>query len=283
LETTGCCGEKELIKFEAFRLTQHPAVIIMDADMLVLRPLDEVIDLILDNNNPGPEVAARHLQNTSSGEGSHTARGDVWLLYVHDYNMAEPPYVVTPSQGGLAIIKPNRTIYEEIRQIVLRGDFHETYGWGNVTGTFLGSMTYQGLLPYYFQILNKGRALALDWCRHDNMVTPRSEGVKRGNETVERCFTHDCQDCSTMAWEDVYSFHFTICYKPWHCVDHNLNPSKCELMHRAWFQHRSELEESWGRPGRGSSNGTINNALGYCSQFGGAGYEAIGQPYGAPV
>lgn len=279
---TGCCGDKELIKFEAFLLTEHPVVILMDMDMLVLKPLDDVVDLIL-HNNPHPEIAMRHLQNTSGSDGSNVATGDIWLLYVHDYFMTKPPYLVNPSQGGFAILKPNRSIYSEIQQIVLKGDFHDSLGWGNATGTFWGSMTFQGLLPYYFQVLHPGHALALDWCRHDYMHMPPTTFISSGNETVERCLAPNCQDCLDTAFEDVHTVHLTLCDKPWMCENYDWKSDRCKAMQRAWFQYRSELERSWGRSGRGSSNQTNEHLLGYCSKWGAGGYEAIRQPYGVPV
>jgi alpha-N-acetylglucosamine transferase len=44
----GCFGEKELIKFEAFTLMQYPIVVLLDLDMLVLKPLDGPFDFLLD-------------------------------------------------------------------------------------------------------------------------------------------------------------------------------------------------------------------------------------------
>jgi hypothetical protein len=256
----------------------------MDMDMLVVKPLDDVIDLIL-YNNPHPEQTVHHLQNTS-GHRNNTASGDVWLLYVSDYAMAQPYSSVIPSQGGFAIFKPNRTIYREIQQIVLKGEFHDTFGWGNATGVFWGSTTFQGLLPYYFQVLNPGHALELDWRIYNNMNSPRSDRLKRGEETIEYCFTPDCQDVRDTPFEDVFSVHFTNCQKPWKCLANsgdNPKTALCRAMHRAWFQYRSELEKSWGRPGRGSHNETNEHLRGYCSDYGEGGYEAIQQPYGVPV
>jgi hypothetical protein len=174
LAWTGCCGEKELIKFEAFTLTQHPVVLLMDMDMLVLKNLDDLLDAIV-RSNPDPAALGRHLKTFSANE---TQRGsarappvpasasessallskgsDIWLLYVSDYFLAGRNADRFPSQGGFAVLRPNRTIYREIQQIVLRGDYDESYGWkhssGASTGIFWGATTFQGLLPYYFQI-----------------------------------------------------------------------------------------------------------------------------------
>ena len=40
IESNGCCGEKELIKLEAYTLTDFPIVVHLDLDVLVLKPLN---------------------------------------------------------------------------------------------------------------------------------------------------------------------------------------------------------------------------------------------------
>lgn len=47
IHKNGCCGEKELIKLEAYTLTDHPIVVHMDLDTLVLKPMDSLFDWML--------------------------------------------------------------------------------------------------------------------------------------------------------------------------------------------------------------------------------------------
>lgn len=47
IESNGCCGEKELIKLEAYTLTDHPVVVHLDLDVLILKPLDDLFDAML--------------------------------------------------------------------------------------------------------------------------------------------------------------------------------------------------------------------------------------------
>ena len=47
IEMNGCCGEKELIKLEAYTLVDYPIVVHLDLDVLVLKPLDSLFDLML--------------------------------------------------------------------------------------------------------------------------------------------------------------------------------------------------------------------------------------------
>jgi hypothetical protein len=64
------------------------------------------------------------------------------LLYTTDYNMVGPERKVKPTQGGFVVLQPDLSVYDEIKAIVLQGDFGDK-GWGNKTGLFWGSMTFQ--------------------------------------------------------------------------------------------------------------------------------------------
>jgi hypothetical protein len=47
IEKNGCCGEKELVKLEAYTLIQHPIVVHLDLDVLILKPMDALFDWML--------------------------------------------------------------------------------------------------------------------------------------------------------------------------------------------------------------------------------------------
>ena len=50
IENNGCCGSKELIKLEAYTLTQYPIVVHLDMDFLLLKPIDTLFDVMLDES-----------------------------------------------------------------------------------------------------------------------------------------------------------------------------------------------------------------------------------------
>ena len=50
IEQNGCCGSSELIKLEAYTMTQYPIVVHLDLDVLVLKPLDGLFDVMLDTS-----------------------------------------------------------------------------------------------------------------------------------------------------------------------------------------------------------------------------------------
>ena len=272
----GCCGEKELLKFEAFRLTQYAAVVLVDMDVLVLKPLDDILDLLLFNRLP-PEESRQLMWPHQQKE----IPDDVWLLYVNDYAMVWPETPIKPTQGGFTVFKPNQTIYDDVAAIVREGNFDQDNGWGNRTGLFWGSTTFQGLIPYYFQIVHPGHAVELHWCHHNNMNSPN--GINKDNTCYSGQSLEACEDCTSTKLDGVYSAHFTVCGKPWECwnlddTDYRL----CNEMHRAWFRARSEMERSWGRPGRGNATGRHKKFqfYGYCHGYHFKGYEQIEQPYG---
>jgi hypothetical protein len=53
IHKNGCCGERELVKLEAYTLTDHPIVVHMDLDTVVLRPLDSLFDWMLTDIKDG--------------------------------------------------------------------------------------------------------------------------------------------------------------------------------------------------------------------------------------
>jgi hypothetical protein len=290
----GCCGEKELLKFEAFTLTQHDAIVLLDMDTMVLNPLDEALDLLLDGKVPAD--AASHLMYPE-----RPIPEDVWILHTSDFEMVWPDVEPKPAQGGFAIFKPNRTIYSEVMDIVREGKWDRRWGWGptrdSSTGWFYGVETFQGLVPYYFHVLKsrQNHVVLLNWCRYNHMSVAHTEPVEipGTNSSKETCRNNreECEDCRKRKLEEISSAHFTICQKPWWCEPQQLNPKPddkkrlCYQLHRTWFEFRSQMEASWGRTGRGSTTEDkfVAQFRGYCSANGEFGYEPIRLPYGRPV
>lgn len=272
----GCCGEKELIKFEAFRLTDYDLVVILDLDVLVLKPLDMLFDLVLYKRRP------------SAGHIMWPARPlpeDIQLLYTIDYAMVPPGRANKPIQGGFVVLRPNEKVYHDIVTTVLTSNYTNK-GWDGTFGRFWGDMTFQGLLPYYFLHKNSGHAVELNRCVHNNMVSDPRTRASAGQPV---CYTLEekCEDCRSRPVEEVYSTHFTLCQKPWLCVPHTRSGAYhrlCSKLTDEWFRVRSELEQSWGRSGFGSGNWShAEKFYGYCKDRGIGGYELIKEPYGRPL
>jgi hypothetical protein len=271
-------------------MTQHDAVVVLDMDAMVTHSLDDAIDLLLHRRVPTDSTLLMYPERPLPE--------DIWIMYTGDYAMVPPDQELKPAQGGFAILKPNRTIYSDILQIVRAGKFDAKHGWGTdgaYTGWFYGVPTFQGLVPYYFQMLSPGHVVELNWCRfnHMNVQPTWPIEVPGTNTTKETCYTNrdTCEDCRDRTLEEIYSVHFTICQKPWICEPHEVNPQPgdkwrvCHQVHQTWFEWRSEMERSWGRSGRGHAQDEkfVAQFQGYCRGAGGGAYQPIHQPYGRPI
>ena len=154
IRTSGCCGERELLKLEAYSLTHYSAVVLLDLDCLLLQPLFALFDFLL-YHTPLP---SSHLQwpNYESeappvASTTHATDDDtVSLLYTLDYSMVAPMRRMKPMQGGFLVLRPDIEIYRELQHLVVVGDYRQRGGWGGQTGKYWGGHTVQGLLPYYY-------------------------------------------------------------------------------------------------------------------------------------
>jgi hypothetical protein len=281
IEVNGCCGAKELIKLEAFTLVQHKIIVLLDLDVLILKPLDLLFDFML----YGKRLPGDHFQSNVS---STMKPDDIALAFTFDYNMLPPERPIKPVQGGFVIFKPNQTIYDDMVSIVRKGDYN-LRGWEGKTGKFWGSMTWQGLLPYYFHVIYKNHSIELNRCIYDNMVQNPRLGELRPhkNETERKCYTATCEDCRRRPIEEIYSAHFTQCMKPWTCsrlVSYQQKDSAhlCRQLHHAWFQLRFEMEKSWNRTHRGDSIEwhEKEHFFGFCNGIGMRSYLRIQKPFG---
>lgn len=278
IEKNGCCGEKELIKFEAYTLTEYPIVVHLDLDVLVLKPMDDLFDMMM----KGPQaVTNKDFIMWKTKEVPQTINA----FFTYDYNMVGPRNPYKPVQGGFLVTRPDLSVYEKLRDIVLEGDFQSGAGWGGKVGPFHGSMTFQGLVPYYYDVLYPGQAVELNRCIYNQMCDNPRTG-KTVNDVVSgncRIGTAQCEDCRSRPLEDVVTTHFTLCQKPWWCLPHTqdvIQHRLCKKLTREWYKIRSEMEASWGRSGRGSGDFKTDTFFGYCSKSGHSGYLQIERPYG---
>jgi len=252
----GCCGEKEFIKLEAYTLVQHPIVVHLDLDTLVLRAMDEIFDVMLDG--PSSNVVVP----THAGAPLSTAK-NVDAYFTRDYNMVRPGRPHVGVQGGFLVLRPSIETYDEFKSIIRKGDFRSNGGWGGKGfGPFYGSMTFQGIIPYFYDELHPGTGVELDRCVYNQMCdNPRDQ--KTVNDVVSgRCRDgrDDCPDCRSRPLDDVRTAHFTLCQKPWWCLPHGANRIQdrlCRKLHGEWFR----IREDWERM-RGDGKGGVRDGLG---------------------
>jgi hypothetical protein len=289
IESNGCCGEKELIKLEAYTLIDYPIVVHLDLDVLVLKPMDAIFDMMLLNENKAPKVASSSSDIIMwPDQPLPDKSAQIQAFFTMDYNMVGPGKQYKPVQGGFLVLRPDLAVYEEFRDIVRKGDFQLGKGWGGLVGPFHGSMTFQGLIPYYYNVLHPGHAIELNRCIYNQMCDNPRTG-KTINDVVSgtcRVGTTECEDCRSRPIQDVVTTHFTLCQKPWWCLPHTegkIQHRLCRKLTHEWYKVRSELEESWGRSGQGPGTFDTDQFYGYCKGIGKDGYIPIEMPYGGPV
>ena len=276
IQKNGCCGEKELIKLEAYTLVQHRIVVHLDLDTLVMKPLDNIFDLMMGKGSPDSVDIMWKEQPLPSR---------IDAFFTRDYNMVPPSRKYKPVQGGFVVLRPNMDVYHEFVEIVKEGNFIEGEGWGGVMGLFYGCMTFQGLLPYYYDVIKPGHAVELNRCIYNNMCdNPRDK--RTVNDVVDgkcRDGRDDCEDCRSQPVEDIVTTHFTLCQKPWLCTPHDVDALQhrlCRKLHHEWFRIRSSLEESWGQGAYGPGNYQREEFYGFCTKRSENGYVPVDLPKG---
>lgn len=183
------------------------------------------------------------------------------------------------------MLRPDVEVYQEFVRIIRKG-IHKPGGWGGLVGPFYGFMTFQGIIPYYYDVLHKNEAVELNRCIYNQMMDdPRS---LTGDNPHKKCRTNqdECEDCRAREVAEVVSAHFTFCPKPWTCFPNDADTIElrlCRKMHENWFRIRSDLMQSWGRDGIGSGIYQKDHFFGFCSNYGQDGYIRIEPPYGLPI
>jgi hypothetical protein len=189
---SGCCGARELIKVYAWTLTSYWRVVHLDMDSLVLKNMDELFLM------------------------------DASMIYTCDYNMmsemsreklvsgATDSIRACPVQGGFVVVRPNQRVFEDMVEIVRKGDFQAS-GWGGTSiGAWWGGATFQGVVPYYYATAKAsgmeidGSAIEVDRCIYNNMVDKGVEHPLVGTS-----------ECRSTKFDDIKNVHFTLCQKPW--------------------------------------------------------------------
>ncbi|KAL7436041.1 hypothetical protein ACHAXM_004965 [Skeletonema potamos] len=301
IDGASCCGAKEFLKLYAYTLVQHRVVVILDLDSLVLKPMDDLLDVMImtiekEDEKSDDEYKSlvnrlpihHHDMNDNNGSSSSWYNNNnkrIDAFYTKDYNMINPgKEKYAGVQGGFLMVRPDEDVFAEYINLVLQGNYIEGKGWGGKYGYFYGGAQVQGICSYYFGEIHPEKGVELNRCRVNQMVdAPRFDGEDDDGEGKCRDGREQCEDCRETDLNDIFSVHFTICGKPWHCAQvspHQTEESLCSKLHSEWFRIRRSYEES---RGGGDEEGTrllpkLEGSYrpeiyrGYCERAGEKGY-----------
>ena len=84
---SGCCGDKEYLKLYSYVLDDYPVVVHLDMDYLVLKPMEDVFDIMTDPSYHRPKF-----QHSSMWTDMQTYDGSIDFLFTRDYNMVRETF-----------------------------------------------------------------------------------------------------------------------------------------------------------------------------------------------
>jgi len=243
---TGCCGEKEFLKLYAYTLVDHPIVVHLDLDSIVLQPLDDLFNVMLGGEGGGGDTVSSSVPIMFD----KSLPPKVDAFYTKDYNMVHVGKKLVGVQGGFLVIKPNMDYFNEYIDIILEGNFRAGAGWQGRNnpkdhyGGYFGAQQIQGICSLFFGDIHPNEAVELNRCYYNSMADSPYDEVK-GKQAC-RDGHETCEDCRETNVADVKSAHFTLCQKPWICPDGVFHLKLCKELHRRWFDIRVDLEKSIG-------------------------------------
>ena len=257
---TGCCGEKEYLKLYSYLQFDYPIVVQLDLDTLILKPMDHLFDVMLsvgDENDEGQQLerSARDKVSVMHNDPLPPVGSSINAYFTKDYAMVQPGQEHVGVQGGFLIVRPSQAAFDEYIQIVLSGDFTPD-GWGGKHGGYYGELQIQGIVPYFYEYKHPGTAVELNRCYYNVMADPprKEEMYRKGKDdkTVGKCRDgrEECQDCRDVPLDEIYSLHFTVCGKPWHCQIlpewplEGKTKEVCPKYHGEWYRIREDLEKA---------------------------------------
>jgi hypothetical protein len=132
----GCCGEKEYLKLYSYQMTDYPVVVHLDMDCVLLRPLDDLFDAIIE----GPQSAGAKNLPVMFG---NPLPEKIDAFFTRDYNMINPGKKYPGFQGGFLVVRPSLEVFEEYRAVILEGNFVGGAGWNGTFGGYWGAQQIQ--------------------------------------------------------------------------------------------------------------------------------------------
>lgn len=287
---------RDYIKLYTYSLVDHNIAVHMDLTSIVLHPLDELFDAMLEPIGTPAATEARSLilhHKPDNATRQEPLPEIIDAFYTRDYTTLQPSKTshikAAGLQQGLLVVRPSQKVFDDLVSIVQAGEFSRHKGWADTGhGSYLGAMSTKGLLSYYYHHLqNSTNSVELNRCFYNNMAdTPRTKGTD--GAMVCRDGRNACQDCRTADIRRIRTANVAICRKPWKCFYHDVAITQtfllCRELERTWFHFRHNLEDMWAAtlddyaPADRSGAFAVYEFRGNCHNGGETGYNSIIYP-----
>jgi len=234
------------------------------------------------NNANGDDASTTILPKEHNDTAIHhklLANITVNAFFTKDYNMIVPgpQQQRVGVQGGFLLLRPSMSTYLELINMVYSGEFYSGFN-AQSTGWFQsgygkhvwGAMTIQGLLAYYFDMIDVEHSVELNRCRYNNIADnartstfatnakfPRGTLLPFVRNASNPRYNFDdgtCRDgreecgdvnCQRFPISKARILHYTYCKSPWKCNDctylETYKEPMCYAMTREWFRARRSL------------------------------------------
>ena len=196
-----CCGSKEYMKLYSYTLLEHPIVVHLDIDTIVLQPLDKVFDAMLNTmdrsrlrtrNNTVIELDPKHIQGRGTQYKGTTNIDDEEdknddydydhvFYFTRDYYQQTKHAVKDPLkygiQGGFFIITPSVKILNVLTSHIVNETYTTKHGWTQKGyNGFWGDTQIQGFLSYAYSYYNTDGYFIINHGRNNGINIGGGEG-----------------------------------------------------------------------------------------------------------
>jgi len=266
----------DLIRLYAYELEGYDAVALVDYDTLILRPVDEIVDLIVTQRQQNNE----NIDNNNNNSANTNSNGvDAVFSWKHLPSLVNPQVRASVINLSFFLLRPSKLTFNDLVHHYQTAPFSETRGWGtHGRGSFPGWMTTQGFLTYYYDEVANTAKIEMNRCTFgntgeeyntNNSILFTAEGkVDCGNgDNHASQDDGQCKDCSKSKFEDISVADLSYCRAPWKCCgvgdddannpgvgddegtisvvskNHLLSSGLCRQYQRSWFNGRLQMED----------------------------------------
>jgi len=217
---------EETVKYWGVALTEYDRVLVLDADVMIIEPMDELFEL------------------------------DADFIGIYDHGLDTPTSSLPPAQGGFLLFRPNKADFDAINDLTREGDW-DGGGWKRSgIGFCYGGVGPDGLLQYYYNKDALATFKRIGKTRLPEGPNPRklegSRWIAVDREVYDVVINKRLRDeldpkDHAKSIAAVQSVHFTgDCVKPWSCS--TSGAWFCKGLMEKWWEMRAELEAERGLP-----------------------------------